>query len=57
MVLGHDYFVYAPLIHGVAEIMYEGAPDYPKPDRYWRIIEKYGGTILYILLLPHYECI
>jgi acetyl-CoA synthetase len=46
-VLGHDYFVYAPLMHGVTEIMYEGAPDYPKPDRYWRIIEKHGATILY----------
>jgi acetyl-CoA synthetase len=46
-VLGHDYFVYAPLMHGVTEIMYEGAPDYPKPDRYWRIIEKHDATILY----------
>lgn len=46
-VLGHDYFVYSPLMHGVTEIMYEGAPDYPKPDRYWRIIEKHGVTILY----------
>jgi acetyl-CoA synthetase len=46
-VLGHDYFVYSPLMHGVTEIMYEGAPDYPKADRYWRIIEKHGATILY----------
>jgi acetyl-CoA synthetase len=34
-------------MHGVTEIMYEGAPDYPKPDRYWRIVEKHGATILY----------
>ena len=46
-VTGHSYVVYAPLMHGVTEIIYEGAPDYPKPDRYWEIIEKYGVTILY----------
>ena len=46
-VTGHSYVVYAPLMHGVTEIIYEGAPDYPKPDRYWEIIEKYGATILY----------
>jgi acetyl-CoA synthetase len=46
-VTGHSYIVYAPLMHGVTEIIYEGAPDYPKPDRYWQIIEKHGVTILY----------
>jgi len=46
-VTGHSYVVYAPLMHGVTEIMYEGTADYPNPDRYWSIIEKYGITILY----------
>jgi len=46
-VTGHSYVVYAPLIHGVTEIIYEGAPDYPKPDRYWAIVQKHGATILY----------
>ena len=46
-VTGHSYIVYAPLMHGITEIMYEGAPDYPKPDRYWNIIEKHGVTVLY----------
>jgi acetyl-CoA synthetase len=46
-VTGHSYIVYAPLMHGVTEVMYEGAPDYPKPDRYWSIVEKHGATILY----------
>ena len=46
-VTGHSYIVYAPLMHGVTEIMYEGTADYPHPDRYWSIIEKYGITILY----------
>ncbi len=46
-VTGHSYIVYAPLMHGVTEIMYEGAPDFPDQGRYWKIIEKYGATILY----------
>ena len=27
--------------------MYEGAPNYPRPDRFWAIIEKYSVTIFY----------
>ena len=46
-VTGHSYIVYAPLMHGVTEIMYEGAADFPTPDRYWAIVEKHGATILY----------
>jgi acetyl-CoA synthetase len=46
-VTGHSYIVYAPLMHGITQIMYEGAPDYPKPDRYWDIVEKHAATILY----------
>ncbi|MEE9509758.1 MAG: acetate--CoA ligase [Candidatus Bathyarchaeia archaeon] len=46
-VTGHSYIVYAPLILGVTSIIYEGAPDYPKPNQWWSIIEKYGVTVLY----------
>jgi acetyl-CoA synthetase len=46
-VTGHSYIVYAPLMHGITEIMYEGAPDFPKPNRYWAIVEKQGVTVLY----------
>jgi len=46
-VTGHSYIVYAPLILGATSIIYEGAPDYPAPDRWWRIIEKYGVTVFY----------
>jgi acetyl-CoA synthetase len=46
-VTGHSYVVYAPLMHGVTEIMYEGSPDFPEPNRYWAIVEKHGATILY----------
>lgn len=46
-VTGHSYIVYAPLILGATSVIYEGAPDYPQPDRWWSIIEKYGVTVLY----------
>lgn len=46
-VTGHSYIVYAPLMHGITQIMYEGAPDFPRNDRYWEIVEKHRATILY----------
>ena len=46
-VTGHSYIVYAPLILGATSIIYEGAPDYPSPDRWWSIIENYHVTVLY----------
>ncbi len=46
-VTGHSSMVYAPLLHGATILMYEGAPDYPDPGRWWGIIEKYGVTIFY----------
>ena len=46
-VTGHSYIVYAPLIAGATSVMYEGAPTYPFPDRWWGIIEKYGISVLY----------
>ena len=46
-VTGHSYIVYGPLLNGATSFMYEGAPTYPYPDRWWRMIEKYGITLLY----------
>ena len=46
-VTGHSYIVYGPLMQGATTVIYEGAPDYPKPDRIWRVIEKYKVNILY----------
>jgi acetyl-CoA synthetase len=46
-ITGHSYIVYGPLILGATSVMYEGAPTYPYPDRWWRVVEKYGVTILY----------
>ena len=46
-VTGHSYVVYGPLANGATSLIYEGAPNWPEPDRFWRIVEKYGVTILY----------
>jgi acetyl-CoA synthetase len=46
-VTGHSYIVYGPLALGMSSVLYEGAPDWPKQDRNWEIIERYGVTILY----------
>jgi acetyl-CoA synthetase len=46
-VTGHSYIVYGPLANGATTLMYEGTPDWPDKDRFWRIVEKYGVTILY----------
>jgi acetyl-CoA synthetase len=46
-VTGHSYIVYGPLAAGATSLMYEGAPDFPEPDRFWRIIEKYRVNIFY----------
>ncbi len=46
-ITGHSYIVYGPLINGATSFMYEGAPNYPYPNRWWRMIENYGITILY----------
>ena len=46
-VTGHSYIVYGPLLNGTTSVMYEGAPNYPEPDRLWSIIEKYRVSIFY----------
>lgn len=46
-ITGHTYVVYGPLLMGLTSVIYEGAPDYPRPDRWWSIIEDYGVTIFY----------
>jgi acetyl-CoA synthetase len=46
-VTGHSYIVYGPLANATTSVMYEGAPMFPEPDRWWSIIEKYKVNILY----------
>ncbi|MFA6981101.1 MAG: acetate--CoA ligase [Ignavibacteriaceae bacterium] len=46
-VTGHTYVVYGPMLNGATSVMYEGAPNHPEPDRFWRIIDKYKINIFY----------
>ena len=46
-ITGHSYIVYGPLISGATIMLYEGAPNHPYPDRWWKMVEKYGINILY----------
>ena len=46
-ITGHSYIVYAPLIEGATSFMYEGAANYPYPNRWWQCIERFGINILY----------
>ena len=46
-ITGHSYLVYGPLTNGATCFMYEGAPNWPEPDRFWKLIADYGVTIFY----------
>jgi acetyl-CoA synthetase len=46
-VTGHSYIIYGPLQNGATSVMYEGAPNWPEPDRFWEIIDKHHINILY----------
>ena len=46
-ITGHSYIVYGPLLTGTTSFIYEGAPNFPYPNRWWQMIEKYGINIFY----------
>ncbi len=46
-VTGHSYIVYGPLSLGATSLMFEGVPNYPEPDRFWEVVEKYKVNIFY----------
>ena len=46
-VTGHSYIVYGPLCNGAITLMFEGIPTYPKPDRFWQVIDKHQVNIFY----------
>jgi len=46
-ITGHSYIVYGPLSNGTTVVLYEGSPDAPGRDRYWRIIEQHKVTVFY----------
>jgi acetyl-CoA synthetase len=46
-ITGHSYVVYGPLANGATSLMYEGAPNWPDPDRFWKIIDAHKVSIFY----------
>jgi acetyl-CoA synthetase len=46
-ITGHSYVVYGPLSNAATILMYEGAPDTPDKDRFWRLVERHQVTVLY----------
>ncbi len=46
-VTGHSYVVYGILQNGATTLMYEGAPNFPEPDRFWQIIDRHKVTVFY----------
>ena len=46
-ITGHSYVVYAPLLHGITSFIFEGAPDFPDPGIWWRMIEQYKINVFY----------
>jgi acetyl-CoA synthetase len=46
-VTGHSYVVYGPLQCGATVLMYEGAPNHPQPDRFWKIIDDHKVSVFY----------
>lgn len=46
-ITGHTYIVYGPLSNGMTQVMYEGSPEQPEKNRFWKLIEKYKVTTFY----------
>jgi acetyl-CoA synthetase len=46
-VTGHSYVVYGPLQNGATVLMYEGAPNFPENDRFWKIIDEHKVSVFY----------
>ena len=46
-VVGHSYIIYAPLIAGMATILYEGLPTRPDAGIWWSLVEKYRVTHMF----------
>ncbi|MBW1679201.1 MAG: acetate--CoA ligase, partial [Deltaproteobacteria bacterium] len=46
-VTGHSFIVYGPLSAGATTFMFEGVPNWPNPDRFWKIVEQEKVSIFY----------
>lgn len=46
-ITGHTYLTYGPTANGATQVMFEGVPTWPEPNRFWEIVDKYKVTIFY----------
>ena len=46
-ITGHSYVVYGPMTNGASQVIYEGAPNHPGPDRFWSLVAKYNVSVFY----------
>ena len=46
-VTGHSYVVYAPLVNGATQVMFEGVPNWPDHSRFWQIVDRHQVNIFY----------
>ena len=46
-ITGHTYAFYGPLLNGATSLIYEGSPDFPNWDRWWKIVEKNKVSVFY----------
>jgi acetyl-CoA synthetase len=46
-ITGHSYVAYGVLSNGGTSLIYEGAPNHPEPDRFWKLIEEHRVNIFY----------
>jgi propionyl-CoA synthetase len=46
-VVGHSYIVYAPLLAGMASVVYEGVPVRPDPGIWWQIVERHKVAVMF----------
>jgi acetyl-CoA synthetase len=59
-ITGHTYLTYGPLLVGATNVVFEGVPTYPGPDRCWQVVDKYAVSLLYCwgfaCFFPAYDC-
>jgi acetyl-CoA synthetase len=46
-ITGHSYVSYGPLAAGATELIFEGVPTYPRPSRFWEMIDRHNVTVFY----------
>ncbi len=46
-ITGHSYVVYGPLANGATVMLYEGAPNWPECDRFWKMVDAHRVSVFY----------